>query len=206
LFIGRFSVSLLQFYLKENNMSEPFIGQIQIFGFNFAPRGWAFCDGQLLPIAQYSALFSLLGTTYGGDGRTTFALPDMRSRTPVHPGTGPGLDTIRQGQKGGAPTSTLTVAQMPSHNHTATATATTTVKAFEGGANRLDPQGNAWAEAGEDIYSTEAANVNMQANLVDVNVDVTVNNNGGSQPISIRDPFLGVYFCIALQGIFPSRD
>ena len=96
---------------------EPFLGQIQPFGFNFAPRGWAQCDGQILPISQNTALFSLLGTTFGGDGRTTFALPDLRSRSIVHIGTGAGLDNIKWGERGGATTHTLTLAQMPSHNH-----------------------------------------------------------------------------------------
>ena len=94
---------------------EPFIAQIMMFGGNFAPRGWAFCDGQLLPISQYSALFSLLGTTYGGDGRTTFGLPDLRGRVAIHPGNGPGLSSIRLGEKGGTETNTLSTAQLPPH-------------------------------------------------------------------------------------------
>ncbi|MFY1113097.1 MAG: tail fiber protein, partial [Methanosarcinaceae archaeon] len=98
--------------------SEPFIGEIRMFAGNFAPRGWAFCDGQLLPISQNTALFSILGTTYGGDGRTTFGLPDLRGRVPVHAGSGPGLSTVRLGDTGGAETVTLSQAQMPSHNHT----------------------------------------------------------------------------------------
>ena len=103
-------------------MSEPFIGQIQPFAFNFAPRNWALCDGQLLPISQNTALFSLIGTTYGGDGRTTFGLPDLRGRVPIHQGHGPGLSSYVIGQTGGSATNTLTQAQMPSHTHTATPT------------------------------------------------------------------------------------
>ena len=102
-------------------MAEPFIGQIQIFGFNFPPRGWSFCDGQLLPIAQNTALFSLLGTTFGGDGRTTFGLPDLRGRVAIHPGTGPGLPPVTWGQRGGAASTVLTTNQMPNHNHQAIA-------------------------------------------------------------------------------------
>ena len=108
--------------IVESSMSaEPFIGEISMFAGNFAPRGWAFCEGQLLPIAQNQSLFSILGTTYGGDGRTTFGLPDMRGRVSIHPGTGPGLTNYRLGNKGGSETTTLTTNQLPSHNHTISA-------------------------------------------------------------------------------------
>ena len=99
-------------------MSEPFLGQIQMFGFNFAPRGWSTCNGQILPIAQNTALFALLGTTFGGDGRTTFSLPDLRGRDAVHVGTGPGLPTVRWGQRGGTHTYNIAIANLPAHNHT----------------------------------------------------------------------------------------
>ena len=109
-------------------MVEPFIGEISMVAFTFAPRGWAFCDGQLLAISQNTALFSLIGTTYGGDGRTTFALPDLRGRVPLHMGNGPGLTSRPEGQKGGSETVTLTVSQMPAHNHQANASSTTSDK------------------------------------------------------------------------------
>lgn len=169
---------------------EPFIGQIQIFGFNFAPRGWALCDGQLLPISQNTALFSLLGTTYGGDGRTTFALPDLRGRVPVHVGNGPGLDTISWGEKGGQIQSQLTVANLPSHSHALNGT--------NGTADQAQPGGNALAQSSEDQYAAAAPGDAMRAG--------SVGNTGGNQAFNIRNPYLGIYYSIALQGIFPSRN
>lgn len=115
--LGINHIIALQGVFPSRNSADPFIAEIIMFGGNFAPRGWAFCDGQLLPIAQNSALFSLLGTIYGGDGRTTFALPDLRGRTAIHPGTGPGLSNRRLGEHGGSETNTMTIGQMPSHNH-----------------------------------------------------------------------------------------
>src|SRR5210317_2190722 len=120
-------------------MSEPFLAEVKIVGFDFPPRGWAQCDGQLLPINQNQSLYSLLGTTYGGDGRTTFALPDLRGRMPVHPGNGPGLSDRRLGEKGGAEDATLTVAEIPSHNHQ--------LKGVDEPANQATPGGNALAQS-----------------------------------------------------------
>jgi microcystin-dependent protein len=176
--------------------SEPFIGQIQYFGFSFTPRGWAACDGQLLPVSSNSALFSLIGTTYGGDGRTTFALPDMRGRVPVHMGAGPGLSSYRIGDKGGAERVTLTAAQLPSHTHAATLHGNSTV-------------GNAGAPANTTVlaavdrgtnYTTAAPNVTMSPS------SVTIENTGGSQPVEIRQPYLTVNCQIALIGLYPSRQ
>ena len=172
-------------------------------GFNFAPRGWAHCNGQLLPIAQHSALFSLLGTTYGGDGRTTFALPDLRGRSAVHFGTGPGLTTIRVGERGGAEFQTLTTAQMPSHSHSATTSAT--LNGINTRGDNASPAGNALASKSRtNIYSATAPNVAMAAGSV--TASTTINNAGGNQRFSIRDPFLGINHVIALVGLFPSRS
>lgn len=170
---------------------EPFIGQIIMFGGNFAPRGWAFCDGQLLPISSNSALFSILGTTYGGDGRTTFALPDLRSRLAMHPGRGPGLSDYRLGQKGGAENVTLTANQIPSHNHA--------IRAANTGGDDTDPTtANAFGSASDDLYIEEAPGTTMQNNIM--------SNVGGGQAHTNIQPFQCVNFIIALQGIYPSRS
>ncbi|OEK09718.1 phage tail protein [Flavivirga aquatica] len=163
-----------------------------MFGGNFAPRGWAFCDGQLLPISQYSALFSLLGTTYGGDGRTTFALPDLRGRVAIHPGNGPGLSSYRQGQKGGAETNTLTVNQMPSHRHS--------VNAVMEDGNESVPTNNvpAGTKVLDKEYSSDTPNTTMKSSII--------GNTGGGQPINNIQPYGTVNYIIALQGIFPSRS
>ncbi len=201
--------------------SEPYIGQIETFGFNFPPRGWAFCDGQLLQISQYSALFALLGTTYGGDGRTSFGLPDLRGRVALHPGTGPGLSSIRWGEKGGSETRTLITANLPSHNHAATLNATNERGNSEypndlvDGENPGDPQvefRNVLAsKARTKIYKVEPPQVDATSPPPIVTVpmsakSITVANTGGSQQFSIRDPFLGIYHSIALVGVFPSRN
>lgn len=170
-------------------MSEPFVGEIRMFAGNFAPRGWAFCDGQLLAVSQNDALFSLLGTIYGGDGRTTFGLPDLRGRIPLHQGTGPGLSPRRLGSKGGTEKETLTTNQLASHSHDWNAnTANSTVAA---------PQGKVLAGGTPRLF-----------NPVDQNTDLassTIANTGGTQPHSNLMPTLCVNFIIALVGIYPSR-
>lgn len=172
--------------------SEPFIGEIMFVGYNFCPRGWAAADGQLLPIAQNNALFSLYGTMYGGDGRTTFALPDLRGRVPVHAGTGPGLSPIRQGDKRGQETVTLTTAQMPSHSHG--------LKVSDQAATHATPT------AGQAIAATQnAGSFAAAAPSVTLSND-SVANQGGSQSVAIRNPYLGIRACVALVGIFPSRN
>jgi len=179
-------------------MADPFLAEIIMFGGNFAPRGWAFCDGQLLAISQYSALFSLLGTTYGGDGRTTFALPDLRGRVPVGPRRGPGLTDRKLGEKGGAEHNTLNVTQLPSHNHSVSAT----LQGIEAGANETAPAGNMLAEANDSIYDANAAGSDMGSDAI----KVTQQNVGGNQSVNNMQPWLGINYIIALQGIFPSRS
>ena len=171
-------------------MSEPFLAEIRIVGFNFAPRGWAFCDGQLLPINQNQSLFSLLGTTYGGDGRTSFALPDLRGRTAIHAGNSNSGTSYRLGQRSGEETHTLTVSEMPTHDHLLMA-------ASEPG-NQLSPGGNFFAKTSDDTYSDASNLISLDAR--------TVSNAGGSQPHENRQPYIGLNFCIALQGLFPSRN
>ena len=188
-------------------MSEPFIGQIQPFGFNFAPRGWALCDGQLLPISQNTALFSLLGTTYGGDGKTTFALPDLRGRLPMHQGRGPGLSTRKIGQKGGSETVTLNVAQMPAHDHSGTGTVTGKVQANSGAGDTDNPAGNTLATLSRtNQYSTAGPNTAMHSDTVTGTGNFTTSTAGGSQPHNNMQPYLVINWCIALVGLFPSRS
>lgn len=174
---------------------EPFIGQICLFGFNFAPRGWAKCEGQLLPISSHSALFSLLGTMYGGDGRTTFGLPDLRGRSAVSAGTGNGLANVRQGQMGGAQSITLTQNNLPSHTHTAT------LHAESAAGTSANPNGKMLA--GE---SNAYAAPNPNDNKTMASESIVVNPTGGQQSFSNLDPYLGLNYCIALEGVFPSRS
>lgn len=172
-------------------MSEPFVGEIRMFAGNFAPRGWAFCDGQLLAVSQNDALFSLLGTIYGGDGRTTFGLPDMRGRIPIHAGSGPGLSPRRLGAKGGEEKVILTVNQLPSHTHgPLKASSQTAVNAL--------PQGQVTAQTDAALYvdDTPVAPFNTGA----------ITNVGGSLPHTNSMPYLCVHFIIALVGIYPSRQ
>lgn len=170
-------------------MSEPFLAEIRIVGFNFAPRGWAFTDGQILPINQNQSLYSLLGTTYGGDGRTSFALPDLRGRTPLHRGDG-----YQLGQKGGAETVTLTAAQIAAHTHT--------VKAVSTVGNNRSPQGTLFAsEVAPDLSYREP-----QAGSTTALRSGTVTNAGGGQGHNNMQPYTTLNFCIALQGLFPSRN
>lgn len=188
---------------------NPFIGEVKMFGGNFAPRGWAFCEGQLLAIAQNQALFSILGTTYGGDGRTTFGLPDLRGRAPIGPGQGPGLTARRLGQRSGTETNTLTVNQMPAHNHSTTTSlhAYIPVNTEEGNEDEVNPAAGVLANNGQDNYASEATPnaYYSAANPVAVSGTVQVLNNGGSQPFNNMQPWLGVYYIIALVGVFPSR-
>lgn len=188
-------------------MADPFIGQIVLFGGNFAPRNWAFCDGQLVAISQNSALFSILGTTYGGDGRTTFGLPDLRGRVPIGPRQGPGLTFYREGQKGGAEDVTLTQAEMPSHSHATNVQTTANMLAESRPGTASTPAGNMLA-AGTNIFRPNAVadDVTMDSAMLQVDTTVTVNNAGGSQSHNNMQPYLAVNYIIALFGIFPSRN
>jgi len=188
-------------------MSEPFIGEIRLFGFDFAPRGWSFCAGQILPISTNSALFSLLGTFYGGDGRTTFALPDLRGRAAIGHGRGPGLTERKTGQTAGAENVTLNLEQMPRHNHTLGAvTGTATLNAVSDGGDASDPTGN-YVAALDDAYKSAGTEVAMNANSVSVNLTGgTVSNTGNGQGHDNMQPSLVGNYCIALVGIFPSRS
>lgn len=171
-------------------MSEPFLAEIRIVGFNFAPRGWAFCDGQILPINQNQSLYSLLGTTYGGDGRTTFALPDLRGRTPIHVGQSDSGFTHMLGQKSGEETHTLSANEMPMHDHA--------LQASNDPGDQNSPGGNLFANAGTNLYAAPSNLVNLNAN--------TVSNVGGGQAHDNMQPYIALNFCIALQGLFPSRN
>jgi microcystin-dependent protein len=193
---------------------EEYLGTIKAFGFNFSPRGWMFCNGQLLSISQNSALFSLLGTTYGGDGQNTFALPDLRGRTIVHPGTGPGLSPIVLGQVSGTENVSLTLNNLPMHTHALApeqVTVTTVINALTGGTitNDSDNGTNSFASGGSaaNAYSepvTPPANSAVAG--VTSTISGTTSGAGGSQPFSIRNPYIGIYMSICVEGIFPSRN
>ena len=172
---------------------DPFVAEIRIFPFNFAPKGWAFCDGQILPLSQNTALFSLLGTTYGGDGKSNFALPNMQGNVPMHPGQGPGLSLHDLGETGGSDTVTLLESEIPSHSHT--------MISFAGAGNRLTPAANSMARAnGSTPYLTNSPQpptTTMSPNAVAP--------AGGDQPHNNLQPYLTLNFCIALQGVYPPR-
>jgi microcystin-dependent protein len=165
-------------------MSSPYVGEIRIFAGNFAPAGWAFCQGQLLPISQNDTLFNLIGTTYGGDGQSTFALPNLQSRVPVHVGPGFAL-----GQTGGQETVTLTTSQIPAHSHVPMARQET--------GEASSPSGAYWAAAPINTYSTAAPNATMSA--------AAIGSSGGSQPHDNMVPFLVINFILSLFGVFPSQ-
>ena len=179
-------------------MATPMIGEIRMFAGNFAPRAWALCDGQLLPISQNSALFSILGTTYGGDGRTTFALPDLRGRVAMHPGTGPGLLTRRLGERGGQEAVTLTVQQMPVHNHPNTVE--TKVNVSNNAGTETTPGNNFIAGHTTGGYSTTGSSGRGEANLSGISSTSTNGNAGGQQPHTNIQPYTAVNYIIALQG------
>ena len=180
-------------------MANPFVAEIRIFPFNFAPKGWAFCDGQLLPISQNTALFSLLGTTYGGDGKSTFGLPNLQGRTAMFYQQGPGLSLYDIGEVGGSDYLTLLASELPSHPHTLNATT--------GSGTTSDPNGNMFSDGNWSVqgstgkvqyYTATAPNKQMNA--------FSTTFSGGSQPHNNLMPYLTLNFCIALQGVFPPRS
>jgi microcystin-dependent protein len=173
-------------------MADPFVAEIRIFGFNFPPKGWAFCNGQLLPISQNTALFSLLGTFYGGDGKSTFALPDLQGCAPMATGQGQGLSERFLGETSGVPTVTLLQSEIPAHNHTLGASQDRTDE-LGSPANNLPPGG------GADLYADFAPGGNQQMAFTALSIA------GGSTPHNNMMPYLGLNFCIAMQGVFPPR-
>jgi microcystin-dependent protein len=175
-------------------MSQPFLGEIRPLPYNFAPRGWAFCAGQLFPISQNTALFSLLGTTYGGNGQTTFALPDLRGRLAISSGQGPGLSNYTLGSQSGVEAVTLLVTEMAAHNHPA--------NCVDVLAGLPSPSGNVWAADGAGITSEYGPPVASPPQMA----SQAIGSTGGSQPHPNMMPYLVVNYCIALQGIFPARN
>jgi microcystin-dependent protein len=188
-------------------MSEAYLGEIRMFGFNFAPSGWAMCNGQLLPINQFQALFSLLGTFYGGNGTTTFALPNLQSRVAVHFGQGPGLSNYVLGAQSGVESVSLTSQQMPAHNHIVNCNGVTGLGAASpnvfGESAGDTPVNNFPARAASAASAVYSANASANGQTMNPNM-LTV--TGGSQPHENRQPFLVLNFCIALTGIFPARN
>ena len=181
-------------------MAEPFIGQIMLWAPNFAPRGWAFCSGQLLSISQNPALFSILGTIYGGDGRTTFGLPDLRGRVPVHPGTGPGLPTVRLGEKSGSEEVTLTANQLGGHTHTAFQTTKDEANQVEPTVTPTRRLAAGKLTTGQDLKLYNAATPDKTIGGAETG------STGGSQAHTNMQPFQALHYIIALVGIFPSRS
>jgi microcystin-dependent protein len=178
-------------------MANPFVAEIRIFPFNFAPTGWAFCDGQILPISQNTALFSLLGTTYGGDGKSNFALPNLQGSAPMHIGgaqPGPGLSLHDLGESAGSDTVTLIESEIPAHNHAVQATGQNALQTNPGPSNVLSHSNGGFA------YQTNTTQnlVNMDGNAISV--------SGGDQPHNNLQPYLTLNFCIAMQGVFPPRS
>jgi microcystin-dependent protein len=171
-------------------MAEAFVGEIRMFAGNFAPAGWALCNGQLQSISQNAALFSLIGTTYGGDGQTTFGLPELRGRVPVHQGTGPGLSNRVIGQRAGEESVTLTQNQIPAHSHTALADSNA--------GTQTSPAGNVWAASNYNPFTPSSSGAQLNAGAL--------GNAGGNQPHDNQVPFLTVNFIISLFGVFPSQN
>lgn len=190
------TLALSQAPTVQAQAGTEYIAQTTMFGFSFCPRGWVPADGQLLPIAQYTAVFSIVGTTYGGDGRTTFGVPDLRGRTPIGEGQGPGLPRNVWGEKGGSTGFALNSLHLPSHNHTGTLRASTAV------GDSANPNNKALAvdASGDRIYHTAGATNDMAAGIL------KINNTGSNQAVNKVSPYLSMTWCFSLQGLFPSRN
>lgn len=183
-------------------MDDAYIGTVMMFGGNFAPRNWAFCNGQLLAIASNQALFSILGTTYGGDGRTTFALPDLRGRVPKHPGNGPGLQPVTLGEIAGREQVTLTTGQLPSHSHDGSGlTASLSCNEDDGDSNEPSGRSIGIAESGTP-YNSASNDASFGSGTISGNTGL----QGGSLPFDIQNPFLGTNYIICMFGIYPPRS
>ena len=173
-------------------MAQPYVGEIRMFAGNFAPAGWMFCEGQLLPISENETLFNLIGTTYGGDGQTTFALPNLQSRVIIHQGQGPGLSPYVIGQNGGVESVTVTTSQLPVHNHTANCSSSA--------GSQSSPVGNLWAGDAAGLTAEYSNSQNGQMNAA------AIGPSGGSQPHENRMPLLAMNYIISLFGVFPSQN
>lgn len=176
-------------------MADPFVAEIRMFPFNFAPKGWAFCDGQLMPLSQNTALFSLLGTTYGGDGKSTFALPNLQGSAAMHPGQGPGLSLRDLGESGGTETVTLLESEIPNHAHTFG-------RAVGANGDSTSPANNLWAQS---AFGRGSLNMYHEAPATGAVNPNAMSPTGGEQPHNNLQPYLVLSFCIALQGVFPPR-
>lgn len=202
-------------------MDGGYIGEVRLFAGNFAPRAWAFCEGQLLPISQNSALFSIIGTIYGGDGRTTLALPDLRGRVPIGPGRGPGLPSYREGQMGGAYEVTQTTSEMANHTHSVVKSGSTTMASTmyvssADGDHAIPTANSVIAKAVDlngdpvNLYNSQTPDITLNSSTITNQVtseqNLTIAPNGGQQQITNMQPFTSIYYIICLQGIFPSRN
>jgi len=203
----------IRFRLNNDKNMEGTIAEIRLFAGNFAPRNWAYCSGQLMAINSNTALFSLVGTTYGGDGRTTFGLPDLRGRVAVAPGLHPGSAiNYQRGMTGGAERHTLSLAEMPNHNHLgqiANPAIGVQLKASDNSADEESPEDAVLADSGQSNYTQTAPNVNMNANAATATMadpSVSVQYNGGSQPHNNIQPFQVINYIICLQGVYPTRS
>lgn len=212
--IGLLFVAVFFLNTTNSNAQEGFIGEIRMFAGTFPPRTWAFCEGQLLSISQNQALFSIIGCQYGGDCRTTFALPDLRGRVAISAGRGPGLQNYPQASKGGTETTTLTIANMPSHNHLMSLTGLAgainiPVNTESGGEDESNPGAGVLANNTNDRFASEStpnAKYGGQTLPVAITGQGTILNNGGGQSFNNRQPYTTVRYIICLQGVFPSRN